>query len=78
MKTYITYLLKILSFSRNFRQFEMNNFLCWSAMVIDNISYGIRGVATNSGLGGGRFESGFFLYCKYERGIKESNLSSLC
>ena len=53
MKTYITYLLKILSFSRNFRQFEMNNFLCWSAMVVDNISYGIRGVATNSGLGGG-------------------------
>ena len=31
----------------------MNNFLCWSAMVVDNISYGIRGVATNSGLGGG-------------------------
>ena len=56
----------------------MNNFLCWSAMVVDNISYGIRGVATNNGLGGGRFESGFFLYCKYERGIKESNLSSLC
>ena len=36
-----------------------------------------RGVATNSGLGredgrGGRFKSGPFLYCKYERSKKES------
>ena len=33
-----------------------------------------EGVATNSGLGGSRFKSGPFLYCKYERAIKESNL----
>ena len=38
----------------------MNNFLCWSAMVVDNISYGIRGVATNSGLGGGQVRIGIF------------------
>ena len=36
-----------------------------------------RGVATNSGLGG-RSKLGPFLYRKYERGIKESNISSSC
>ena len=43
------------------------------------ISY--RGVAANNGLGGkglGRFKSGPFLYRKYKRGIKESNVSSSC
>ena len=37
-----------------------------------------RGAATNSGLGAARFKSVPFWYRKYERGIKESNVSSLC
>ena len=40
----------------------------------------IQGVATNSGLDGGRsrFKSGPLLYRKNEGGIKESNVSSSC
>ena len=43
-------------------------------------STSIRGVAINRGLRGGRHKSGTFLYRKYKRGIKESNVSvsSLC
>ena len=43
-------------------------------------STSIRGVAINIGLGGGRLKSGPFLYRKYKRVIKESNVSvsSLC
>ena len=43
-------------------------------------STSIRGVAINRGLGGGRHKSGPFMYRKYKRGIKESNVSvsSLC
>ena len=40
-----------------------------------------RGVAINSGLGGGgggRFKSETFSYRKYEGRIKESNVSSSC
>ena len=36
-----------------------------------------RGVATNNGLGG-QVQIGTFLYRKYKRGIKESNVSSSC
>ena len=47
-----------------------------------SFKYFIRGAATNNGPGGrggeGRFKSGPFLYQKYKRGIKESNVSSLC
>ena len=40
----------------------------------------IRGLATNSGLLGvrGQFQIGLFLYRKYNRGIKDSNVSSMC
>ena len=37
-----------------------------------------RGVATNSGLGGGQVQIGTFLNHKYKHGKNESNLYSLC
>ena len=44
-----------------------------------------RGVATNNGLAGGRgggvrgrFKLRPFLYCRYKRGIKESDVFSSC
>ena len=56
--------------------------MCQRVYFFKNIAV-YRGAATNSGLGGGgggggRFKSGSFLYRKYERGIKESNVSSSC
>ena len=39
MEIYITYLLKILSFSSPFRRYEMKNFLYRPTMVADHISY---------------------------------------
>ena len=51
------------------------NIFSRSSTIFDTITTHFRGVASNNGLGG-RFKSGPFLYRKYERGIKKSNVSS--
>ena len=60
---------------------QMQSFDVFFGIILYFVIHTFRSVAANSGLRGrgwSRFKSGPFLYRKYKRGIKETNVSSSC